>query len=123
MNAYVARQAYSYLRRGVRINAILPGPTDTPLARAHADEWLGFGSDYRADAGVPAAIPDDQAYPLLYLCSHAASYITGTCLVVDAGLVSSGLTGRMPLRRREPCSEASATSPSGDPFLDGTRTA
>jgi NAD(P)-dependent dehydrogenase (short-subunit alcohol dehydrogenase family) len=96
MNAYVARQAYSFLRRGVRINAILPGPTDTPLARAHADEWLGFGSDYRADAGVLAATPDDQAYPLLYLCSDAASYITGTCLVVDAGLVSSGLTGTYP---------------------------
>ena len=96
MNAYVARQAFPLLKRGIRINAILPGPTDTPLARAHADQWLGFGRDYRADAGVAAATPDDQAYPLLYLCSDAASYINGVSLVVDAGFVSSGLTRSYP---------------------------
>jgi NAD(P)-dependent dehydrogenase (short-subunit alcohol dehydrogenase family) len=43
--AYVARQALPFLKHGVRINAILPGPTDTPLARANADRWLGFGAD------------------------------------------------------------------------------
>jgi NAD(P)-dependent dehydrogenase (short-subunit alcohol dehydrogenase family) len=48
--AYVARQALPLLKRGVRINAILPGPTDTPLARANADRWLGFGADYRKEA-------------------------------------------------------------------------
>lgn len=96
MNAYVARSAYTLLRRGIRINAILPGPTDTPFARAHADVWLAFGQDYRADAGVPAATPQDQAYPLLYLCSEAASYITGATLVVDAGFGASGLTGTYP---------------------------
>lgn len=96
MNAYVARQALPLLRQGIRINAILPGPTDTPLARAHADVWLAFGSDYRADAGVVAATPEEQAYPLLYLCSDAARYITGTTLVVDAGFGASGLTGTFP---------------------------
>jgi NAD(P)-dependent dehydrogenase (short-subunit alcohol dehydrogenase family) len=96
MNAYTARRAFALLQQGIRINAILPGPTDTPLARAHADVWLGFGSDYRAEAGIPAATPDDQAYPLLYLCSDAASYITGVCLVVDAGFGMAGLTGTFP---------------------------
>lgn len=96
MNAYVARQALPLLRQGVRINAILPGPTDTPLARAHGDLWLGFGKDYREEAGVPAATPEDQAYPLVYLCSDAARYITGVTLTVDAGFISSGLTGSYP---------------------------
>ncbi len=96
MNAYVARRAYTLLQQGIRINAILPGPTDTPLARAHADVWLAFGQEYRSDAGVPAATPEDQAYPLLYLCSDAASYITGTTLVVDAGFGAAGLTGTYP---------------------------
>ena len=40
INAYVARQALPLLQRGIRINAILPGPTDTPLARANAETWL-----------------------------------------------------------------------------------
>jgi NAD(P)-dependent dehydrogenase (short-subunit alcohol dehydrogenase family) len=96
MNAYVARQAFVLLQKGIRINAVLPGPTDTPLARAHADQWLGFGKDYRADAGVDAATPEDQAYPLLYLCTDAARYVTGVTLIVDAGLTSSGLTGAYP---------------------------
>src|SRR5687768_11638855 len=32
INAYVARESFALLKRGIRINAILPGPTDTPLA-------------------------------------------------------------------------------------------
>src|SRR3954462_572926 len=34
-NMYVAREAYRMLKKGIRINAIMPGPTDTPLARAN----------------------------------------------------------------------------------------
>ena len=45
--AYVAREAFSFLKRGIRVNAICPGPTDTPLAQANKEMWLGFGSDYR----------------------------------------------------------------------------
>lgn len=96
MNAYTARQAFPLLQRGIRINAILPGPTDTPLARAHADQWLGFGDAYRRAADIETASPQDQAYPLLYLCSDAASYITGATLLVDAGMTMSGLTRSFP---------------------------
>ena len=96
INAYVARQAFPLLKQGIRINAILPGPTDTPLARANADMWLGFGMDYRADTGIEAASSEDQAYPLLFLCSDAARYISGITLVTDAGYVASGLTGSYP---------------------------
>jgi NAD(P)-dependent dehydrogenase (short-subunit alcohol dehydrogenase family) len=35
MCAYVARQAHPLFKRGIRINAICPGPTDTPLAQAN----------------------------------------------------------------------------------------
>ena len=48
---YVAREAYSLLKQGIRINAICPGPTDTPLAQANAEMWLGFGADYREETG------------------------------------------------------------------------
>ena len=49
--AYVARQAFPMLKQGIRINAICPGPTDTPLAQANKEMWLGFGADYRGEAG------------------------------------------------------------------------
>ncbi len=93
---YVSSQAYPMLKRGIRINAICPGPTDTPLARANKELWLGFGTDYRADAGIEASTPLEQAYPLLFLCSDAAMAISGVTLITDAGYMSSGLTGSFP---------------------------
>jgi NAD(P)-dependent dehydrogenase (short-subunit alcohol dehydrogenase family) len=93
---YVARQAFPLLKRGIRINAILPGPTDTPLARANADLWLGFGEDFRGEVGIAASTPEEQAGPLVFLCSDAAAYVNGITMVTDAGYVSSGITESFP---------------------------
>jgi NAD(P)-dependent dehydrogenase (short-subunit alcohol dehydrogenase family) len=94
--AYVASQAYPMLQRGIRINAICPGPTDTPLAQANKEVWLAFGADYRKDLAIEASTPMEQAYPLLFLCSDAAAAINGITLITDAGYMSSGLTGSYP---------------------------
>ena len=94
--AYVARQAFPLLKEGVRINAICPGPTDTPLARANKEMWLGFGADYRGEVEIEASTPLEQAYPLVFLCSDAAAAITGITLISDAGYMSSGITGSFP---------------------------
>jgi NAD(P)-dependent dehydrogenase (short-subunit alcohol dehydrogenase family) len=96
INAYVAREAFGLLKRGVRINAILPGPTDTPLAQANADTWLTFGADYRDEVGISPSTPAEQAYPLAFLCSGAASGITGITMVSDAGYFASGISGSFP---------------------------
>ena len=92
MSAYVARQAFPLLRQGIRINAIQPGPTDTPLARANADIWLAFGQDYRDAAGVATLTPDEMATTLLFLGSDAASGINGANLLVDQGQIGAGAT-------------------------------
>jgi NAD(P)-dependent dehydrogenase (short-subunit alcohol dehydrogenase family) len=94
--AYVAREAMGLLAQGIRINGICPGPTDTPLAQANKDIWLGFGSDYRAAVGVEAATPLEQAYPLVFLCSDAAVGITGITMITDAGYFSAGVTETFP---------------------------
>ena len=96
VNAFVAREATGLLKQGIRINAILPGPTVTPLAQANADTWLTFGSDYRDEVGVEASTPAEQAYPLVFLCSDAAAAITGVTLVSDAGYFSAGISGAFP---------------------------
>jgi NAD(P)-dependent dehydrogenase (short-subunit alcohol dehydrogenase family) len=96
INAYIAREAFNFMKRGIRINGILPGPTNTPLARANAELWLGFGADYREDLGVEASTPLDQAYPLVFLCSDAARAITGVTLVTDIGYFASGVAGAYP---------------------------
>ena len=96
INAYVAREAFGLLKQGIRINAIMPGPTNTPLAQANKEMWLGFGADYRDEVGVEASTPLEQAYPLVFLCSDAAAGITGITMITDAGYASSGVTGSFP---------------------------
>ena len=93
INMYVAREAYRLLKKGIRINAIMPGPTDTPLARANEEMWLGFGKDYREDVGVDASKPVEQAYPLVFLCSDAAAGIAGITMITDSGYFAAGVTG------------------------------
>jgi NAD(P)-dependent dehydrogenase (short-subunit alcohol dehydrogenase family) len=94
--AYVASQAYPMAKHGIRINAICPGPTDTPLAQANKEMWLGFGADYRAELGVEASSPLDQAYPLVFLSRDAARAISGITLITDIGYFSAGITEAYP---------------------------
>jgi NAD(P)-dependent dehydrogenase (short-subunit alcohol dehydrogenase family) len=96
MCTYVAIKAYPFLKKGIRINAIAPGPTDTPRAQANPDMWLGFGADYRADVGVDANTPLEQAEVLVFLASDAARAINGVTIVTDMGYFSAGATGEFP---------------------------
>ncbi len=91
INGYVAGQAFPLLQKGIRINSIMPGPTDTPLARANADLWLGFGAGYREAADVPTLVPEQMGDTLLFLSSDAASGINGINLLVDQGHTSASL--------------------------------
>lgn len=73
--------------QGVRVNALLPGATDTKFASA-----LTQNPEIRKQvlAHVPMnriAEPDEMAGAVLYLASSAASYTTGTCLNVDGGFL------------------------------------
>ena len=94
--AYVASQSFALLKHGIRLNAICPGPTDTPLAQANKEMWLGFGADYRAELGVEASSPLEQAYPLVFLCSEAGRAIAGVTLITDIGYFASGVTETYP---------------------------
>jgi NAD(P)-dependent dehydrogenase (short-subunit alcohol dehydrogenase family) len=93
INAYVATKAFPFISKGVRINAICPGPTDTPLARANADLWLTFGKDYREATGVGVHTPEQMANAMVFLNSDAAGAISGINLLVDNGHVMSSSTG------------------------------
>lgn len=96
VNAYVAHEALAMLKKGIRINAILPGPTDTPLARANADTWLVFGDEYRAASGRSHLTPEQMAGPMAFLGSDAANGVTGVTLIVDDGQVASSVSGSFP---------------------------
>jgi NAD(P)-dependent dehydrogenase (short-subunit alcohol dehydrogenase family) len=93
---YVGRRAYPFGTRGVRINAVMPGPTDTPLARANADVWLAYATDYRGDLGLGPSPAEDQAWILAFLCSDAAGRVIGASVMSDAGHAISRFTQSFP---------------------------
>lgn len=93
LGCYIARQAYPFAAKGIRINGILPGPTDTPLARANAETWLTFAQDYRDATGAPQLQPEQMGDVMAFLNSDAASGISGVTLLVDNGHVMSSIAG------------------------------
>jgi len=93
MNTYVAAKALDYAKGGMRINAIMPGGTDTPLARKHPDTWLPFQGDFREATGRPRLTPEQMGNALAFLCMDASSGINGTTLIIDDGYVPSVLAG------------------------------
>lgn len=81
-------------RKGVCINAVCPGPTDTPLFRDFAGEGE-FGEKLRA--GLQRAIPmkrlgkpEDVPGIVAFLASEDANFITGQVISVSGGLTMHG---------------------------------
>lgn len=93
MNTYVARESPRLLQRGIRLNTVLPGPTDTPLARANADTWLTFGEPFRKEVGVETLTPEQIGDSLIFLCSEAASGISGATIIIDHGHINATVSG------------------------------
>jgi NAD(P)-dependent dehydrogenase (short-subunit alcohol dehydrogenase family) len=82
--------AFEEAKHGVRVNAVCPGLTLTPfhLRRAQAAGRTRQDLDREAAEGCVlgrGADPREVAYPILWLASDEASYITGSVLMVDGG--------------------------------------
>jgi NAD(P)-dependent dehydrogenase (short-subunit alcohol dehydrogenase family) len=88
--------AKRYAREKIRVNAVCPGPVDTPMLRvfvARPDSQLPPGETpetlvVRRGGQVPIgrpAQPDEIANAALFLISDEASYVTGVALPVDGG--------------------------------------
>ncbi|MBU1225526.1 MAG: SDR family oxidoreductase [Gammaproteobacteria bacterium] len=72
--------------KGIRVNALLPGGTDTPMGRifANTPEALAFVQGLHALKRI--AFPDEIAKSALYLASDASSFTTGSALLADGGV-------------------------------------
>ncbi|MCY4108539.1 MAG: glucose 1-dehydrogenase [Chloroflexi bacterium] len=80
--------ALEYARDGIRINAVCPGPTATPpLLRLLDDPERRRRSAERIPMGRLGQ-PSEIAESVLWLCSDAASFVTGSAFSVDGGHVA-----------------------------------
>ena len=81
--------ALEYAARGIRINAICPGLIWTPMA----DQMVASGQGEALKAmekSIPmgrVGRPEEIANAVLWLCSDAASYVTGQSISVDGGFI------------------------------------
>lgn len=81
--------ALEYATRGIRVNAVCPGPIRTRMLEAIMEE------NPRMEPAMIAAVPmrrlgapEEIAEAVVWLCSDRASYVTGQGLVVDGGLTA-----------------------------------
>jgi NAD(P)-dependent dehydrogenase (short-subunit alcohol dehydrogenase family) len=78
--------ASEYGSEGIRVNALLPGGTDTPMGResSNTPEAIEFVKSIHALKRL--ASPEEIAKSALYLASDASSFTTGTALLADGGV-------------------------------------
>jgi len=76
--------AIDHARQGIRVNAICPGPTDTPMLRnaMTAEQLEAFAQSYPIGR---LARPEELANAALFLASDDASFVTGSAMYVDGG--------------------------------------
>lgn len=84
--------ALAYGPEGIRVNAICPGDVDTPMVREYFEKDSHPEALRREVASKYAlrriAAPREIAEAALYLASDAASFVTGSALVIDGGLTA-----------------------------------
>jgi NAD(P)-dependent dehydrogenase (short-subunit alcohol dehydrogenase family) len=92
LNALTHQLAMTYARAGVRVNGVMPGLMDTPMAIEGIAAGFGVDKD-ELRASRNKAVPLrrtmgtawDVAYAVLYLASDEAGFVTGVTLPVDGG--------------------------------------
>ena len=91
---YAARE---FMQRDIRVNVISPGPTDTPMMPAFEDHSGKELVDTFTLVAGRRSTPEEQAYPMIFLNSDAASYITGENLNTDGGMFGGIISGQVDL--------------------------
>jgi NAD(P)-dependent dehydrogenase (short-subunit alcohol dehydrogenase family) len=95
LNTLTHAMALDHAAAGIRVNAVLPGTVDTPMVRASAEMFRGndtagsilsqWGAFHPLNR---IAQPVEIAEAIAFLLSDEASFITGSLLMVDGGLLS-----------------------------------
>lgn len=95
VSAFVRSAALDYAPHGIRINAVVPGATGTPMLLAEEPEETRpqLLEEIHRSAGAQIPLgrlgrPEEVAAAVVWLLSDDSSYVTGTNLVCDGGLMA-----------------------------------
>lgn len=96
VNAFGRSTAIAYVKKGIRVNTVVPGLMHTPLVEHRLVSQLGAADAQQLVAKRNASVPIgrmgdawDVANAVLFLASDEARYITATELVVDGGMTAA----------------------------------
>ena len=84
LSQFACEQAVEFAKLGIRINNVLPASTDTGMKQEFQD-MVGSEEGLIAQAGLAGrlATSEEMAYPMVFLNSNMASFISGLDMVVD----------------------------------------
>ena len=91
ISALVRCLAIDYARRGIRVNAVVPGATETSLMWNNVDPGQIPAMRAQLEREIPLgriAQPDEPARAVLWLLSDDSSYVTGSQLICDGGILA-----------------------------------
>jgi NAD(P)-dependent dehydrogenase (short-subunit alcohol dehydrogenase family) len=80
--------ALEYAQQGIRINAVCPGWTDTPMIQGWLDDPERREYVVASEPIGRVCTPEEIAEAVVWLCSDAASFVTGHAMAVDGGYVA-----------------------------------
>lgn len=85
LSAYMKYAAIELSSKGIRCNAVHPGRVNTPLISNRLLSHADVERDMQQYPLKRYAEPEEIAYAIIYLLSDAASFVTGSNLVIDGG--------------------------------------
>ena len=93
---YTMTMGLAVAENGLRINAVLPGPVQTPILTDFEESMGKDNLDGIKELLGRHAEPEDITPPILFLLSDASRWVNGHQLIADGGISGAVLTGLVP---------------------------
>ena len=77
--------AREYARQNIRVCAVCPSTTATPMVERFERQWPEWQAKQNASFPVGRVGTAEVAEAVVWLCSDACPFVTGTCLTIDGG--------------------------------------